>query len=243
MLPARLAPFIMKLVHQMVQHPCADTIRPLYQVVGSSSSLLDAVPEETMAGFQTECTKTLRNLDDHMGSLLCLATFARIASARRQVDPLPAWLQNVRHFFGPKRGTKTLDLVVLRVVLACSASCNGLSTADTVESVRLAVEVCDSVEPEQRESWLRSNAARIAKLCEKVSRDGIDPELQMMVPLPIAPSLGLYSREIGPCVSCILCPRRLAAKRDQSTLPAGIVVRRGPECASSDAGCHRGTAG
>lgn len=190
-LPARLAPFIMKLVHQMVQNPCAGTIRPLYEVFSGlhdSPGLLDAVPEEAMASFQTECSKILRNLDDHMGNLLCLATFARIASTRRyyaapdrREDRLPAWLQNVSQFFGPKRGLKTLDLVVLRVVLACSASCSGLSPAEAVESVRLAVEICDRVGFEQRESWIKSNPSRIAKLCEKVSRDGIDPELQMMV--------------------------------------------------------------
>lgn len=153
---------------------------------GSPKILID-VSSETMSSLQTEFTKTLRNLDDHMGNLLCLATFARIASDRQSNPPsqhgpeLPSWLLNIKHFFGPKRGLKTLDLVVLRVILASSASSNNLTPAEAVESVRLAICIADVVEPEQKSAWISGNQSKIAKLCDKVVRIGIDREIQIMV--------------------------------------------------------------
>lgn len=140
-----------------------------------------------MVNLQVEFTKILRNLDDHMGNLLCLATFARIASTKYH-DPqtqhgpsTPSWLLNIQHFFGSKRGLKTLDLVVLRVILACSSSSNHLTPAQAAESIRLSISIANSVDPQQRQVWLSSNSSKITKLCEKVSRDGLDREIQMMV--------------------------------------------------------------
>jgi hypothetical protein len=122
-----------------------------------------------------------------MGNLLCLATFAKIASARETDHPSqhgqqpPLWLLNIKHFFGPKRGLKTLDLVVLRVIFASSATCNNLTPAKAVESVRLAICIADVVEPEQKSVWISANRPKIAKLCDKVVRSGIDREIQIMV--------------------------------------------------------------
>ncbi|KAH2316909.1 hypothetical protein LV164_002606 [Aspergillus fumigatus] len=139
-----------------------------------------------MSSLQVEITKTLRNLDDHMGNLLCLATLARISlswdtNAEREHGPqYPTWLQNVKHFFGQKRGLKTLDLVILRVILACSASCDNLPPRKAAESIRLAIEICDSVEQGQKDCWIANNAPKIAKLCEKINKNGIDWQVQMM---------------------------------------------------------------
>lgn len=188
--PARLAGFITKLVHRMAKCPNADTIRPINNLLTglqTSPKALYDIPAETMTTLQGELLKTLRNMDDHMGNLLCLSTYACIASSQKldyehEYGPQPpSWLHNVRHFFGSKRGLKTLDLVVLRVILACSANCNNLAPSEAAESVRLAIAVCDTVEPEQKQVWISGNASKIAKLCEKVTREGINYEVQMMV--------------------------------------------------------------
>lgn len=188
-LPARLAGFITKLVSIMASRPCAETVAPLHTLVsslGSSSGILDEVPTEVMSNLQLEFTKTLRNLDDHMGNLLCLAAFARLASprnanTRNQHGPEPpSWLLNIQHFFGSKRGLKTLDLVVLRVILACSANCNRLTPFLAAESIRLAICIADAVDPAQRDAWIAGNSSKVAKLCEKVSRDGLDREIQVV---------------------------------------------------------------
>ena len=188
--PARLAGIIIKLVHQMAGRPSAETIHPIYRLMNglqTSPRILYDIPSETMSSLQGELLKTLRNMDDHMGNLLCLATFARIASSQElnydyeNGPQMPTWLQNIRHFFGPKRGLKTLDLVILRVILVCSASCNNLTVTEAAESVRLAVDICDTVEPERKQVWISGNTPKVAKLCEKVTREGIPYEVQMMV--------------------------------------------------------------
>ncbi|RAK96539.1 uncharacterized protein BO80DRAFT_391490 [Aspergillus ibericus CBS 121593] len=188
-IPARLASLMEKLVHTMGDNPCAETITPLNQIangIRNSPGILLEIPSETMSSLQVELTKTLRNLSDHMGNLLCLATFARMASlqdldaGKGCVRFVPSWLQSVNHFFGPKRGLKTLDLVFLRVILACSDSCSDLTVDQAAESICLAIEICDRVEQGQRECWITANSSKIAKLREKVTRSGIDRSVQLL---------------------------------------------------------------
>ncbi|GKZ81066.1 hypothetical protein AnigIFM56816_005577 [Aspergillus niger] len=189
MIPARLTLFMEKMIRTMGEDPRAENILPLNQIfngIRRSPRLLEEIPSELMASLQVELTKTLRNLSDHMGNLLCLATFARMASLEDSgsekgcVRFVPLWLQSVNHFFGPKRGLKTLDLVVLRVILACSDSCSDLTVDQAAESIRLAIEICDRVEQEQRDTWIKANASKIAKLREKITRSGIDPGVQLL---------------------------------------------------------------
>ncbi|KAJ5885148.1 hypothetical protein N7495_009658 [Penicillium taxi] len=181
--PARITSFITYLVSSMAKDPCADTIMPLHRLMTSlQGSILNDVPDEVMSSLQLEFTKTLRNVDDQMGNLLCLATFARIAATSQNQHgskPRP-WLLNIQHFFGSKRGVKTLDLVVLRVILACSSNYNNLIPSQAAESIRLAICIADAVEPTQKNAWLSSNVAKISKLCDKVATDGLDQEIQMM---------------------------------------------------------------
>ena len=177
----------MKLVGRMAKNPYEETLSPLCKVMTGlqgTPGILNEMPSETMSNLQVELTKALRNLDDHMGNLLCLAIFARITKAEIQHGPKPpAWLESIHHFFGPKRGLKTLDLVVLRVILACSASCTSLGPGKAAESIRLAIEICNNVDPDRKHAWVESNSPKIKKLCEKVIRDDIDPKVQMMVRL------------------------------------------------------------
>lgn len=187
--PASLAPFVMQMIERMRVNPCADTVRPLYLVSSclQASGVLFELPLDVMTCFQTELTKTLRNLEDHMGNLLCLASFARLgfckswnAETENGADA-PTWLQNIRHFFGPKRGLKTLDLVVLRVILACSSNYGNLTVQQSAESIRLAISICDGVDKAQRECWIKGNSIKLAKLLEKVTRNGIDHSVQILV--------------------------------------------------------------
>ncbi|CAI7625521.1 unnamed protein product [Penicillium discolor] len=207
--PARIAPFITKLVGMMAENPCVETVTPIHGLISGlkgSPRILNDIPFEIMSNLQLEFTKTLRNLDDHMGNLLCLATFAQIATAlsttsQNQHGSDSPWLLNIKHFFGQKRGLKTLDLVVLRVILACSSSCN-LAPPDAAESIRLAICIADAIEPEQKQVWMAGNSLKIAKLCEKAVRDGLYGQTQAMAiaflhTLLPAHSLPPQLREIG----------------------------------------------
>lgn len=172
----------------MAENPCVETVAPIHALISglkSSPRILNDISSEVMSNLQLEFTKTLRNLDDHMGNLLCLATFAQIATAlgttsQNQHGSETLWLLNIKHFFGQKRGLKTLDLVVLRVILACSSSCN-LAPPEAAESIRLAICIADTIEPEQKQAWMASNSPKIAKLCEKAVRDGLYGQTQTMV--------------------------------------------------------------
>lgn len=229
--PTRLSPLIMKLVCRMGERRCVETILPLYQVMiglQASSSILDTLPFETMTTLQMEFTKTLRNFDDHMGNLLCLATFASIASSRRAnfddeyAPQPPSWLQNIRHFFGPKRGLKTLDLVVLRVILSCSATCNSLPVSQAAESIRLAIDICKTVNLEQRQAWIAGNSSKIAKLCEKLTRDGISHEVQAM---GVAFLVTFLPAGSSPSQITTLCQQILLSERVLQTIPHELVPR------------------
>ena len=191
--PTCLSPFIMQLVRRMAQNRCVETVFPLYQLMcglRSSSSILNTIPTQTMDIVQTEFNNTLRNLNDHMGTLLCLATFAQIASSRNASDEselraasAPPWFEKIRDLFSRQRALKALELVVLRVILACSASCNGMQVNQAAESIRLAIEICQTVGPDERKRWIGTNPAKVAKLSEKVARDAISPRVQIMVSL------------------------------------------------------------
>jgi hypothetical protein len=189
LLPARLNSLVTKLVEKMVGNPCTGTIRPVHRVLFGllgRANLFDALSAGIMEKFQAECIRILRNLNDHIGNMLCLATFACVSSAWKQAmdshdNGAPAWLLNIHQFFGPKHAQKTFDVVFLSVVMACSDSRTTWSTEDAVDCVQLASEICSSVESQQKEIWVRNNPAKIAKLCEKITRDGINLTLQMVV--------------------------------------------------------------
>ncbi|KAJ5766847.1 uncharacterized protein N7511_004463 [Penicillium nucicola] len=186
--PARIGPFITKLVGMMSDNPGIETIKPLYTIMKGlqgSPKVLDDIPSEVMSNLQVEFTKILRNFDDHMGNLLCLGTFAQIALAQppssqnQHGSESISWLLNIKDFFGPKRGLKTLDLVVLRVILACSSSCS-LSPSQAAESIKLAIYIADVVQSDQKHSWMASNSSKLAKLCNKAGTDGLDDNIRTM---------------------------------------------------------------
>lgn len=186
-MPARIPLFLTTLLQKMVQEPCARTIRPLYEVVEGfigNSNILKILPNDLMATFQLESTKILRSLNDPMASLLCLATFARI---RRLWQPtenepyMPSWLENIFQILGPKRSAKTLDLVFISAIMACSSSCSGYSPQERVFLVRLTIEICENFDEELKRLWLATNSSKVVKLCDKLRRPEIDEGLQMMV--------------------------------------------------------------
>ncbi|PGH26669.1 hypothetical protein AJ80_01615 [Polytolypa hystricis UAMH7299] len=182
--PARLPAFISSLIQHMVEQPCAETISPLHQVMtGISGNQLEILPEETLSKFQSECTQVLRNMNDHVGNLLCLAIFAKISTtARKKTEAGPPvqgkWMQSICQFFDATRGVKTLDLAVLRAILACSASSN-FSLQERIQCIELATEVCSAVDPAQRQEWILKNKVKIVKLCGKILRPDIDVQVQM----------------------------------------------------------------
>lgn len=185
--PARIPVFLTKLLSDVAQDPCAARIKPLYDVMKgllSNADLIRLLPNDLMEAFQREGTKILRNLNDPLGTLLSLATFTRIRKLWRPRDNTqkqPQWLANICQIFEIKSCNKTLDLVVISAVMACSPSSNGYTLNERTLLVRLAIEICHEIDDELRKIWLSANSPKLSKLCEKLKRPDIDAELQVTV--------------------------------------------------------------
>lgn len=188
--PAMLATFLMQMVEKAVTHPSACTIRPLYRLIsGVGGVTLEMLPDETITCLQDELIKLLRSLDDHSANLLCLAIFAQIFEAAQQrlaasqSPSAPDLTQPVEdpdkrrstiyepacQFFTAKRAAKTLDLVILRVVLSCSPA-SEMKSHQIRESFTLATEIINAVNARERDMWVVKNTNRVRKLYDKALR-------------------------------------------------------------------------
>ncbi len=118
----------------------------------------------------------------------CLGIYARLASAgRKAVDsPLTSCTGSlhssglIEEFFTGKRAPKTIQLMVLNVIYACSESSRS-SNEDAIESVSLAIQIISTVDSAVRVEWVRSSPKVMQKLYEKASKPGLPTELQLKV--------------------------------------------------------------
>lgn len=150
----------------------------------SNEGLLQLMPESLMSTFQRESTMILKSLNDPLATLLSLATFARIRrlwKPKNDSGTQPQWLEKICLVFGPKSSNKTLDLVIIGAIMACSSSSTNLAPSERVLLVRLAIEICHEIDEELRKTWLKAHSQKLVKLCEKVKRTDIDPELRVLV--------------------------------------------------------------
>ncbi|MCJ1464651.1 hypothetical protein MMC07_003264 [Pseudocyphellaria aurata] len=199
--PASLSDFITTLLDKVVRSPSADTIRLIYDLFcGLTLDFLDTLPIDLLVRLQDQLIKILRipDAEDHFASLICLAILAKLKSVESTI-PLTrdiSWpdcrssppdddssksksflkpvdrYSSARQFFTVKRSAKTLDLVTLKVILACSRSCF-LSVDKAIESLKLSEEIVGSIAKSEKRSWLSRNRTRTNKLFEKVLRQDI----------------------------------------------------------------------
>lgn len=193
--PAVLPAFLLQLLEGAVQNisSSAGALRPLYLTIkGVGASILGVLPPGKLMHLQEELIKTLRNLD-HSADLYCLAIFATlctdkhcqpvaedasssqesescIRSAATQTQDI---YQPARQFFSSKKASKTLDVVVLRAIQSCS-SASKLNPAQSIETLQLAREILQAVEPNEKAAWVQKNAAKVRKLYEKVRHSEAD---------------------------------------------------------------------
>lgn len=201
--PAAVASFLQKLLEKAVQAPSAETIRPIYSILsGVGYSFLDILPLETVNRFQLQLIQILKGLEveEHSANLICLAILANLAAreitgstasdALSLPDATSTRNQDVsesndryhaaRQFFTAKRASKTLDLVVLKVILSCSKVCS-LRRDEVMESLKLSEEIVDAVSSGERSSWMDRNAAKVKKLSDKILHHDLDGDTQCAV--------------------------------------------------------------
>ena len=189
----------MKCLEQAVQSLSSETIRPVYLLLsGVESSYLDILPFDILSSLQSQMIEVLTHLDsdDHLAGLLCLAVLAKFSSRLRAMEKSRADVQSspnneidlesidkflpARKFFSSRRAPKTLDVVVIKAITACSQSCQ-LSTHEIVESLKLSTEIVDAFDEKEKISWLSGNVWKTNKLYEKILRFGIETKVQVQV--------------------------------------------------------------
>lgn len=85
-----------------------------------------------------------------------------------------------RQLFSGGKATKTMHLLVLRVIYACRNHTD-ISHQDAVESIQLANRALRAVDPISRKEWARNNVHIVRKLHEKVSKAETDSPLPLEV--------------------------------------------------------------
>ncbi|KAL8655097.1 MAG: hypothetical protein Q9226_003173 [Calogaya cf. arnoldii] len=200
-IPASVSPFLVKLLHNASRSLCADSIRPVYKVLsGSGSHLLGSLAPDIVARMQDQFKEMLQKvkieLEGNCANLFCLAILAVISSgdfldprqereksshlasatAARSTVGTVAGRSEARQFFVSKRAPKTLDLVVLKMIYACSKSCK-LSILQIVESLQLSNVILEAIDEEDRATWMEKNQAKVGKLIEKVTSHTHSPEV------------------------------------------------------------------
>ncbi|KAH0562962.1 hypothetical protein GP486_002475 [Trichoglossum hirsutum] len=194
--PASFGPFFHRSLEEATASPTASNLRRVYSIVSGQCS---ALPEILSAGQMTQVQEKLigilKRLDGQAVHLFCLGTFARlmapqkcpssvgntsrssISSVGSDSSPAEKRFGLIQGFFSAQKASKTIDLVVLRVISACSSNSN-LSSDEALEDVQLATVIMDAVEPGLRGAWVKSNGRTVRKLYEKVLRRGIANLLQ-----------------------------------------------------------------
>ncbi|SLM38433.1 hypothetical protein LPUS_08646 [Lasallia pustulata] len=198
--PASLPSFFLTKLESAVEAPSALTIRPIHSLLaGVGSTLLDVLPAEATSRLHEQLSRMLQSLQDRPAILLCLAIFASVLSGSSPVCkasetssqnlhsamPGEAVLpdevrrhQNIRKYFNERRASKTLDLVVLGVIEACSSSFS-LNCCEAVESLGLAQEIVRVVNCDERVGWLKKSGSKTRKLFEKVLRQDTKAEVRL----------------------------------------------------------------
>ena len=199
--PAASSVFLNKVLARAVAKPSSDTIRPIYLILsGLGCSGVWASSQTLLVRLQEELKQILncrRDYEDQLSTLLCLAVFARLASAqlfasdgRRDSSCLSTpgisdeGLQNrliiAQKFFGPQRASKTLDLTVASARILCSQSC--VATLDSIiEGLSLCREIVKSVAIVDKRKWLTNRTSMSKAPIDGILRSDLDHSVQSAV--------------------------------------------------------------
>ncbi|KAI9785649.1 MAG: hypothetical protein M1816_008272 [Peltula sp. TS41687] len=196
-IPDAVLPFLSRLLRAAIESPSVSAIRNVYGLLTPRhSSLVEDVPTEIVRALHDRLLMVLKHSDQQLVNLLCLGVFARLVSghrsrcdsdsgkppaelndndSHRQLDVLN--IGSIEKFFNELKGPKTIQLVVLRVISACSDS-SQTSLHDALETLSLAIEIVNTVEPTIKRKWIEANDVTIQKLRDKISRATLPLELQ-----------------------------------------------------------------
>ncbi len=195
-MPADTQALFIRVFNHAAELPSVTTIKPAYQLLqGSAANLLMILSSKTLVRIEDQIFEILRTMkaDTSPLSLYCLAIL-RVMLATAEDDfrssvssydtqellastqlTSSRWSPDAaRQFFHGSKAQKTVQLVVLRAMWACT-SASDQQLDERLESLKLANGIIDSVPIEGRMTWRKANALVVRKLEEKATAPELEP--------------------------------------------------------------------
>ncbi|KAF1934277.1 uncharacterized protein M421DRAFT_97228 [Didymella exigua CBS 183.55] len=200
-LPAIAQTFFLRAFERASQNPDVSTLQPVYSMLnGACRKLLSLMPAEVRQQFDRELCHILSSNGTGQNSMLLLWCFGIVILAEHPEEfsesqkfgldqPTSTagldrqWkTASGRKLFGSLTGLyKTISLTYLSVIWAIKGDV-GVSDAEAIEGIRIAVRTLSFVETEVRAGWPSSSALAkniFPKLPAKILREGISPAIQL----------------------------------------------------------------
>ncbi|KAF3051690.1 hypothetical protein E8E11_011005 [Didymella keratinophila] len=200
-LPASAQTFFLRVFERASQNPGVSTLQPVYSMLnGACRKLLSLLPAEVRQQFDRELCHILSSNGTGQNSMLLLWCFGIVILAEHLEEfsgsqnfgldqpKSTAGLEKQwktasgRKLFGSPNGMyKTINLTYLSVIWATKGDV-GVSDAEAIEGIRIAVRTLRFVEVEARVGWPGSSALAkniFPKLPAKIVREGINPAVQL----------------------------------------------------------------
>ena len=188
--PARLTPVLTRLIEDSVKFHTTQYLDLVYaSLKAKNSSQIENVPVATLLRLQSHLLDTLQHTDNHKydSSMQCLAVLALLCKSGPEFieKPTEEFLgtktskpagdnNESKHDYFTTKALKTLDFIVLKVIVALSESGKAMD-------VEFAVDVISVIDVQVRATWLQKKSSTVRKLCEKASRSEVEQQLRYSV--------------------------------------------------------------
>lgn len=208
-LPASAQSFFIHIFDKAVKSPSVITLGPIHSMLnGACRDLPGILPNKTRIAFDEQLCRILVSNSAQQDSMLLLWCFGIVLLAERSPSDIGTSVGSIaesascsptasqehseskwktpaaRKLFGSaKSQMKTLTMTVLSVIWACKGEV-GVSNADAIEGIRIAIKTVEAIDIEIRRSWPTSSTfakSMFHKVIEKALRDGIHPSVQLEV--------------------------------------------------------------
>lgn len=200
-LPASAQSFFLRVFERATQSPDVSVLQPVYSMLnGACRKLLGILPAEVRQQFDRELCHILSSNGTGQNSMLLLWCFGIVILAEHPEEfsesqdiglqrPTPTaatekhWkTASGRKLFGSPSGLyKTINLTYLSVIWAIKGDV-GVSDAEAIEGIRIAVRTLRFVDREARENWPNSSPLSkniFPKLPTKILRADINVAVQL----------------------------------------------------------------
>ncbi|KAK3707259.1 hypothetical protein LTR37_012260 [Vermiconidia calcicola] len=205
-MPADVQTLFVQMFDYAAKEPSVASIRPIHRILkGTGALLLGVLSSHVLLRFEQHLFDILRNIkgdhhfkgENHALSLYCLVIMKTIATASSDQTKLSTsyydtqellastevtsskWTPDaVQQFFTEAKSQKTMQLIVLQAMWACTAT-TGQCLDGRMENLVLANEVIDAVPSDLRASWRKANVMVVRKLEDKALAPSLEMELRL----------------------------------------------------------------